>query len=123
MKPQNIFGLVALTNSTMARIVNPELQGILGQYEAPDTVKPLTRCQVKRLQSLLKEEVESDPEFRSFVASNKSLPVEIELVPSEAIESKEDEEPRDFDVFIGDLDRRIEAMLDDFYGPASDDSC
>lgn len=109
--------------NTFAKINNPELNAFLTQFETPETATPLTRCQVKRLQSLLKEEVASEPALSEFLSKNESLPVEIEFVASETMASAEDEEPEDFDVFIGDLDRRIEAMLDAFYGPASDDSC
>ena len=119
MKPQYILFLAAYVENTLADISNYELRSFISQYETPETVTPLTRCQVKRLQSLLRDEVETEPSYRRFVDSNVSLPVKVEFVPSEELVSTGD----DFDVFVGDLDRKIEAMLTDFYGPASEESC
>ncbi len=119
MKPQYILSLAAYVENTLADISNAELRSFISQYETPETVTPLTRCQVKRLQSLLRDEVETEPSYRRFVDSNVSLPVKVEFVPSEELVSTGD----DFDVFVGDLDRKIEAMLTDFYGPASEESC
>jgi len=117
MKPQYILAIAAVSSTGFAEIHNAELNAFISRYEHPETVRPLTRCQVSKLQSLLREEIDGEPSFRDFVSRNESAPVKVELDPRAATAPESDAEPRDFDVFISDLDRRIEAMLDEFYGP------
>jgi hypothetical protein len=127
MKPQYILAIAAVSTTGFAEH-NAELDAFISRYEHPETVRPLTRCQVSKLQSLLREEIDGELSFRDFLSRNESAldpraatapesDAEPRDFPRAATAPESDAEPRDFDVFISDLDRRIEAMLNEFYGP------
>jgi hypothetical protein len=123
MRPFQFLATACLATGVVGEILNGELNEFLAQFARPETMKPLTRCQVRKLQSLFMEEVTNDPRFTAFQTRNESLPVTIEYSPSEEDSSGSVDEIKDFDVIVSDIDAQIEAMLDDFYGPADEEAC
>ena len=119
MRYLSSYFIVGMSVQVFGEINNAELAEFLARYEYPETVKALTRCEVNKLQHLLRQELDSDPEYLEFMAKNASLPVSVEYLPGDAAS----DEPTHFDGFLGDLDRRIEALLDEFYGPISAADC
>jgi hypothetical protein len=123
MMPSHILNIVLFSVGVMSKFRNPELNEFLAPFASPETLIPLTRCQVEHLKSLLRSEVDSYPRFESFVAKNESLPVIIEFSSGDADSLVSDGEPEDVNEYIQNIDAHIQAMLDAFFGPAGDDSC